>query len=225
VKFESKLAEWCTYKNFSEMYDHIYEAMVLHGIASKVDTEVLLNKEGSIVEEPKEAFGLPTQYLLQRPDKLIFVDEVGSNTSTTKDGHIGGEKFLCEANGRPQIKAVTKDSHSMVLGFTSASFLRKQCARVGSWGSMHQQHGLERITTFAASLAALIKDIRKGQFVTSTARQSQPSVPVWRMAASLQNFSLICFASLTASKSSIDPTALHHSSFLMVTAVVLRCHS
>ena len=128
VKFESKRAEWCTFENFSEMYDHIYEAMVLHGIASKVDTKVLLNKEGSIVEEPTEAFGLPTQYLLQRPDKLIFVDEVGSNTSTTKDGHVGGEKFLCEANGRPQIKAATKDSHFTVLGFTSATGEPVMCA-------------------------------------------------------------------------------------------------
>ena len=40
------------------------------------------------------AFGLATQYLTQRPDKLIFVDEVGSNTCTTKDGHVGGEKSL-----------------------------------------------------------------------------------------------------------------------------------
>jgi hypothetical protein len=30
---------------------------------------------------------------MQRPDKLLFVDEVGSNTSTTKDGNVGGEKF------------------------------------------------------------------------------------------------------------------------------------
>lgn len=83
VKIEAKRAEWCTYYNFSEMYNHIYDAMVTKGIASKVNRKVLLNKEGSIVEHPEDAFGLPTQYLLQRPDKLIFVDEVGSNTSTT----------------------------------------------------------------------------------------------------------------------------------------------
>ena len=128
VKFEAKRAEWCTYENFSEMYDHIYEAMVMKGIASKVDTKVLLDKEGLIVEDREDAFGLPTQYLLQRPDKLIFVDEVGSNTSTTKDGHVGGEKFLCEAHGRPQVKAATKDSHFTVLGFTAATGEPVMCA-------------------------------------------------------------------------------------------------
>ena len=25
VKFEAKRAEWCTYENFSKMYDNIYE--------------------------------------------------------------------------------------------------------------------------------------------------------------------------------------------------------
>ena len=95
VKFEVKRAEWCTYENFSEMYAHIYEAMVEHGIALKCNTKVKLDKAGEIVvEHSDEAFGLATHYLLQRPDKLIFVDEVGSNTCTTKDGHVGGEKSL-----------------------------------------------------------------------------------------------------------------------------------
>ena len=46
------------------MYNHIYDAMVTKGIVSKVDTKVLLDKEGSIVEDPEDAFGLPTQYLM-----------------------------------------------------------------------------------------------------------------------------------------------------------------
>ena len=130
VKFEAKRAKWCTYKKFSEMFNHIYDAMVTKGIASKVDTKVLLDKGGSIVEDLEDAFGLPTQYLMQRPDKLIFVDEVGSNTSTTKDRHVGGEKFLCEAHGRPQIKAATKDSHFTFLGFTAATGEPVKCATI-----------------------------------------------------------------------------------------------
>ena len=50
VKFEAKQAVWYTYENFSEMYDHIYEAMVEHGIATKCDTKVKLDKQGEIVE-------------------------------------------------------------------------------------------------------------------------------------------------------------------------------
>jgi hypothetical protein len=132
VKFEAKRAEWCTYENFSEMYAHIYEAMVEHGIASKCDTNVKLDRQGEIVEHVEEAFGLPTQYLIQRPDKLLFVDEVGSNTCTTKDGHVGGEKFLCQADSRPQIKAATKDSHFTVLGFTAATGEPVMCAIIFS---------------------------------------------------------------------------------------------
>ncbi len=37
VKFEAKRAEWCTYDNFSTMYDEIYKQMAIRGIASKVD--------------------------------------------------------------------------------------------------------------------------------------------------------------------------------------------
>jgi hypothetical protein len=132
VKFEAKRAEWCTYKNFSEMYAHIYEAMVEYGIATKCDTNVKLDKQGEIAEHSKEAFGLPTKYLIQRPDKLLFVDEVGSNTFATKDGHVGGENFLYQADARPQIKAATKDSHFTVLGFTAATGKPVMCAIVFS---------------------------------------------------------------------------------------------
>jgi hypothetical protein len=89
------------------MYNHQYNAIVTNGIASMVNTKVLLNKEASIVKDPDDAFGLPTQYLLQQPEKIIFaifVDEVGSNTSTAMDGHAGCGKFLCDAIGLPKIK-------------------------------------------------------------------------------------------------------------------------
>jgi hypothetical protein len=74
------------------------------------------------------ALGLPTRYMMARPDKLIFVDEVGSYTSTTKDGNVGGEKFVCEAGARPQVRAATKYSHFLVLGFTTATGMPLMCA-------------------------------------------------------------------------------------------------
>ncbi|KAI2492615.1 hypothetical protein MHU86_21929 [Fragilaria crotonensis] len=98
------------------------------GIASMLKKKVLLDKSGEIVEHKAEAYGLPTEYMMQCPHKLVFVDEVGSNTSTTKDGNVGGEKFLCEAAGRPQIKAATKDSHFTVMGFTAATGEPVMCA-------------------------------------------------------------------------------------------------
>jgi hypothetical protein len=79
-----------------------------------------LNRDGEPADE-KSACGLPTKYVMQHPDKLIFVDEISSDTSTTKDGNVGGEKFLCEVNAQPQMRAATKDSHFTVLGFTTAT--------------------------------------------------------------------------------------------------------
>jgi hypothetical protein len=64
VKFESKRAEWCMHENFSVMYDEVYIDMVDTRIASKLDTKVMLNKSGEIVELAEEAFGFPTQYMI-----------------------------------------------------------------------------------------------------------------------------------------------------------------
>ena len=84
VKFDSKRADWCTYLNFETMYDNTYKEMALNGIARKLDTPVKLEKKGEIVEHDHEAFVLPTKYNIIRPDRLLFVDEVGSNTSQLK---------------------------------------------------------------------------------------------------------------------------------------------
>jgi hypothetical protein len=45
--------------------------MVEPGIASKCGVKVKLGKGGEIVEHSDKAFGLPVQYLIQRPDKLM----------------------------------------------------------------------------------------------------------------------------------------------------------
>jgi hypothetical protein len=33
---------------------------------------------------------------------MIFVDEVGNNTSQAKDGQVGGKTYLCSKDGQPQ---------------------------------------------------------------------------------------------------------------------------
>ena len=128
VKFDAKRAEWCTHDNFQTMYDTVYNEMVTGGIAEKLDVEVMHDRKGETVNNVEDSFGLPTMYKLLHPEKLIFVDEVGSNTSQTKDGNVGGEKFLCEASARPQHRIGTKDSHFTVLGFTAATGEPVMCA-------------------------------------------------------------------------------------------------
>lgn len=130
VKFDAKRADWCTYLNFETMYNNVYSEMVEGGIAERLDNPVWLNKEGQIVEHEEEAFGLPTRYRLLHPNKLLFVDEVGSNTSQAKDGNMGGEKFLVLNKERPLQRSACKDSHFTVLGFTTASGEAVMCAIV-----------------------------------------------------------------------------------------------
>jgi hypothetical protein len=129
VKFDSKRAEWCTYQNMDNMYNEVYEKMVTNGIATKLPEPVWRDQEGNIVETEAEAFGCKSAYHIICKDKLLFVDEVGSNTNQTKDGQIGGEKFLViGAGSRPQQKAATKDSHFTTLGFTNANGEPVMCA-------------------------------------------------------------------------------------------------
>ena len=79
--------------------------------------------------EEKDALGLQTKYnLICPPDRLLFVDEVGSNTSQTKDGHVGGELFLCGKGERPQQRSAHKYAHFTVLGFTAANGNPIMCA-------------------------------------------------------------------------------------------------
>ena len=64
---------------------------------------------------------MKTKFILNHPHKLLFIDEVESNTSQAKDGNCGGVKFLEPNELRPQIKSVCKDTHFTILGFTATS--------------------------------------------------------------------------------------------------------
>jgi hypothetical protein len=39
-------------------------------------------------------YGRPTQYLLEHPEMVVFVDETGSNTSQIVDGKVGGRLYI-----------------------------------------------------------------------------------------------------------------------------------
>jgi hypothetical protein len=101
VKFDTKRAEWCTYLNMKEMYNEVYPSLVDSGLAIKHDVPVWRNDAGEVVNK-ENSVGCESKYELVHPNLLLFVDEVGSNTSQAKDGNVGGEKFLCTKHGRPQ---------------------------------------------------------------------------------------------------------------------------
>ena len=72
---------------------------------------------------------MKTKYMLKHPGKLLFVDEVGNNTSQAKDGQIGGQKLLTVGSeSRQQTRSAQKDAHFTVLGFTTSDGKPVMCA-------------------------------------------------------------------------------------------------
>ena len=104
VRFDSNRDDWCTVKNFELMYQKVYNSMVDCGVAIKwEDGEHWVNNENEPVELEKDAYGRKTAYSLMHPEKVLFVDEVGCNTSQKSDGNIGGEKFLVDPDSQARI--------------------------------------------------------------------------------------------------------------------------
>ena len=139
VKFDTKRAEWCTYSNLEEMYTEIYSHLVTAGLAVKHDEAVWRNEAGEVVLCKEDACGMKSCFELIHPEWLVFVDEVGSNTSQAKDGAVGGQTYLCTKDGRPQQRAATKDCHFTVLGFTAASGDPIMCAIIFASKTMKQE--------------------------------------------------------------------------------------
>ena len=53
-------------------------------------------KDENRVEFEPEAYGCKVTSKIYRPKIVLLGNEVGGNIDMTGDGHIGGEKFLCE---------------------------------------------------------------------------------------------------------------------------------
>jgi hypothetical protein len=98
VKFDTKRSEWCSYANMEEMYNKEHNSLVTAGLAVKHDEPVWRSAASNIVPE-EIMFGCKSTFELIHPEWLVFVNEVGSNTSQTKDGNIGGQTYLCTKEG------------------------------------------------------------------------------------------------------------------------------
>jgi hypothetical protein len=95
VKFDSKRDNWCTKDNFSTMYDDIYKTMVEAGVALELHEHVYLDKEANTVLEDNPArYGCKTKFKLTHPERVLFVDKVGENTSQKQEGHLGLRKLV-----------------------------------------------------------------------------------------------------------------------------------
>ena len=125
-KYELDRSSWTTYTNFNDMYKHNYREMANAGVAKVLDSPVWMDIKGNIVEEA-DAYGCKCSHELTHPGFCIVMDEVGGNTSMTGDGHIGGEKYLCEKGVVAQLKAARADKHFTVLGVTLLNGIPLMC--------------------------------------------------------------------------------------------------
>ncbi len=120
TRFDANREEWCNMANFEQMYYECYEKMVESKIAIKRAEENWLDKDGVAVEEEHLAFGRKTKYQMIRPNYLVFVDEVGDNTSQKDDGNIAGTKYVVGRKNRALMRAAHNDCHFTTLGFSLA---------------------------------------------------------------------------------------------------------
>jgi hypothetical protein len=120
VKFDSKRNDWCTLENFEKMHQWVYAAMVNSNVAIKLPEKKMVQLDERITDNKEEGVGRETEFILTRPEYVLFVDEVGCNTSQKSDGNVGGQKFVVEKNKRALIRASHQDCHFTVLGFTNA---------------------------------------------------------------------------------------------------------
>jgi hypothetical protein len=57
-----------------------------------------MDREGNVVELESSSFGLPVEYKLLYPERLLhFLDETGCNTNQKSDGKTGGKKYIGKA--------------------------------------------------------------------------------------------------------------------------------
>ena len=61
------------------MYDRLIEEMCDAGVAEKLDSPVLMNRDGEECQ-PIEVFGLKVTHRIKHPDMCIVFDEVGGNS-------------------------------------------------------------------------------------------------------------------------------------------------
>ena len=98
-----------TFANVKKMYDEVYKCMADAGVVR-------------FLNEPSSHYQglLKTPFHLTHPEMCLVLDEVGSNFSQWGDGHIGGQKYVCEEIGTvPQNTVSHNDRHFTVLGFTA----------------------------------------------------------------------------------------------------------
>jgi len=100
---------------FTKMYNQVEAGALKSGNAIKYEQPVHMDKDGNIVLEAKDAFGLPVTIKITRPENCFCFDETGDNTHGKDDGHKGGQKMVATKGEIPRELVGIKNSHFTVL--------------------------------------------------------------------------------------------------------------
>jgi len=74
-----------------------------------------------------QLYGCQVTHQMDHLEYCIVMDKVGGNINMQGDGHIGGEKFLCELCVIPQEKPSRNDKHFTLFGLTLLSREHLMC--------------------------------------------------------------------------------------------------
>jgi len=117
VKYVLDRSVWSTYRNFDDIYSHIYDEVEDAEVATRLDESVWVNRAGNIVEEG-HALGCKVTHDITRPDICVDGDNLGGNIRMKGNGHSGGALLLCKSGTIPQQNVSTRDKNFTLLPLT-----------------------------------------------------------------------------------------------------------
>jgi hypothetical protein len=112
------------------MYNIIYPKLSEIGISEMWEAEKMLDKGGNTVTDEANTYGRPAKFNIVKPKKLLFVDEVGDNTSQANDGNKTRKKYITGKGCRAHQQNSFINCHCITLVFTATSGDPVTCAIV-----------------------------------------------------------------------------------------------
>ena len=103
------------------MYNTFEAGLVKSGNVVLLETPVLMNMKGEIVQDEADAYGQAVTLRHTRPENVLVADETGSSTREMGDGQNGGQRCMAPIGETPRYEASGKHSHFTVVPFTRLS--------------------------------------------------------------------------------------------------------
>jgi hypothetical protein len=110
------------------MYGVIYNKLAEKVLSEVWDTDKMLDKQGNEVTSKDDMYDHPTKFHLTHPEKLIFVDELGDNTSQANDDIKTGSKCVTGKGWWEKHQNPFTECHYTTLGFTATTGEPVMCA-------------------------------------------------------------------------------------------------